>query len=219
MEHSLDRRDLQKRRIMRYFIEATVEIIDKEGLKGVTIRKVADIAGYNSATLYNYFDDLNHLLFMATLTYVNEYIAALPSYIGHVKNAEEMYLSVWDCFLDYSFQQPSIYRTWFFSKLKSSVELYVQQFYSLYPLDNKKFPPEIQRMFLTASARQRTRILIDDCISQGFINPKYAEPIVDITLSTLETLLIRVEEGNIQAGPGKEKCREYIHMIYSKMRR
>ena len=47
------KKDLQKKRIMIYFIDATNLIIEKEGLDAVTLRKVADLAGYNSATIYN----------------------------------------------------------------------------------------------------------------------------------------------------------------------
>lgn len=39
----------------KYFVDATAEIIEEEGVENVTIRKVADRAGYNSATIYNYF--------------------------------------------------------------------------------------------------------------------------------------------------------------------
>lgn len=52
---NLDKKFKQRVRMIKYFIDATIEIIEKEGYEGVTIRKVADIAGYNSATIYNYF--------------------------------------------------------------------------------------------------------------------------------------------------------------------
>ena len=48
----------------KYFVDATAEIIEEEGLENVTIRKVADKAGYNSATIYNYFSEISHLLFL-----------------------------------------------------------------------------------------------------------------------------------------------------------
>lgn len=213
-----EKRMIQKQRIMRYFIEAAVEIINEEGIESVTIRKVADVAGYNSATLYNYFDDLNHLLFMAALTFVNEYIEALPDYIKYVKNAEEMYLQVWDCFLDYAFLQPSIYNIWFFSELKNSVSVYVSQFYELYPFDIKRFPKEIRKMLKTASARNRSRVLLDDCVQEGFVNPNRVDAIIDITHSVLRTILNDVEKKNLLPGEGKEKCREYIHLAYNKIK-
>lgn len=47
----------------QYFIEATAAIIEEEGYDHITIRKIADKAGYNSATIYNYFSELSHLTF------------------------------------------------------------------------------------------------------------------------------------------------------------
>ena len=68
-----EKKQIQKARIIHYFIEAAVKIIDEEGIEGVSIRKVADIAGYNSATLYNYFDDLPHLLLCLPYIYGSVY--------------------------------------------------------------------------------------------------------------------------------------------------
>ena len=57
---NLDNKELQRKRMITYFVEATCKIIDTDGVEAVTVRKVANLAGYNSATLYNYFDNLNH---------------------------------------------------------------------------------------------------------------------------------------------------------------
>ena len=66
---------------MSYFIDATDEIIEEEGIRGVTLRKVADKAKYNSATLYNYFENLDHLIFYAAMKHVKDYALALNTYL------------------------------------------------------------------------------------------------------------------------------------------
>jgi len=58
----MDRKEIQKQRMMTYFINAAKEIIKEEGVKGVTARKVGEKAGYSYATLYNYFKDIKALL-------------------------------------------------------------------------------------------------------------------------------------------------------------
>ena len=45
--------DIKRKRIMIYFIEATQKLIRTEGMDSLSIRKIANTAGYNSATLYN----------------------------------------------------------------------------------------------------------------------------------------------------------------------
>ena len=54
----MDKLDIKKKRVMMYFIEATQELILNEGIENLSIKKIAEKAGYNTATIYNYFEDL-----------------------------------------------------------------------------------------------------------------------------------------------------------------
>jgi AcrR family transcriptional regulator len=57
-------REIQEQRMRQYFIAATREILKGEGLRAVNVRAVSERAGYSFATLYNYFKDLNELIFI-----------------------------------------------------------------------------------------------------------------------------------------------------------
>ena len=57
-------KELQESRMRTYFLEATQEILKSEGLKALSVRSIADRAGYSYATLYNYFRDINELIFL-----------------------------------------------------------------------------------------------------------------------------------------------------------
>lgn len=59
----MNKKEIQEERVRRYFIDATKAIIKGEGIRGVSVRSVADHAGYSFATIYNYFRDVNILLF------------------------------------------------------------------------------------------------------------------------------------------------------------
>lgn len=53
-----------KRNLMtkKVFIDAAKALLIDQGVYNVSVRKVADLAGYSYATIYNYFEDLNELL-------------------------------------------------------------------------------------------------------------------------------------------------------------
>ena len=53
----MDKLDIKKKRVMMYFIEAIQELILNEGIENLSIKKIAKKAGYNIATIYNYFED------------------------------------------------------------------------------------------------------------------------------------------------------------------
>ena len=75
----MDRKEIQTRRIKNFFIEAACEIIENEGVSAVTVRKVADKAGYHYSTTYNYFQDLPYLIAHASLRFA---VGAQKSAIG-----------------------------------------------------------------------------------------------------------------------------------------
>jgi AcrR family transcriptional regulator len=57
-----DKQSIKSQRVKSYFIEAAKNIIATEGAENVSVRKVAEQAGYTFTTIYNYFKDLNELL-------------------------------------------------------------------------------------------------------------------------------------------------------------
>ncbi|MDP4092633.1 MAG: TetR/AcrR family transcriptional regulator, partial [Bacillota bacterium] len=60
-------KELQKSRMKKYFIDAAKEILVNEGVSNVSVRKVGEVTGYSYATIYNYFKNLDHLLWCTGL--------------------------------------------------------------------------------------------------------------------------------------------------------
>jgi AcrR family transcriptional regulator len=65
-------KELQEQRMRGYFIEAAKNLIKGEGIRSVSVRAVADHAGYSFATMYNYFRDLNELIFLCVQDFQEE---------------------------------------------------------------------------------------------------------------------------------------------------
>ena len=97
---------IQRSRMWKYFIEATVEIIETEGIHQVTIRKVADRAGYNSATIYNYFNEQSHLIFFASMKMLKSYVEDVTTNMARGQNSYEKYMLAWECMCKHSFEKP-----------------------------------------------------------------------------------------------------------------
>ena len=63
---------LRRERTRDMYVDIACELIRAQGVSAVTIRNVSDKAGYNSATLYSYFDNLQHLLLCAQIKFEDE---------------------------------------------------------------------------------------------------------------------------------------------------
>ena len=83
--------NIKRKRVMILFIEAAEKMLRESGLASVSIRKVASEVGYNSATLYNYFEDLEHLILFASVRYLREYVASLQKALTNDMSAYDKY--------------------------------------------------------------------------------------------------------------------------------
>ncbi|MCW3489702.1 TetR/AcrR family transcriptional regulator [Dethiobacter alkaliphilus] len=114
----MDKKAIQRRRMERYLIDAAKTIIRDEGVEAVTVRKVADLAGYSYTTMYNYFTDLNELLWYVAADFLDEIIELLEN-AGqrHPHDGVEALKEGYRAYINYFLENPTIYRFTFFAKL------------------------------------------------------------------------------------------------------
>lgn len=211
----LDKKEIQRTRIMRYFIDATVQIMKEEGIEHVTIRKVADIAGYNSATIYNYFQELSHLIFFAGMTFLKKYTDALPEYMAKGENSLEKYLLTWECFCKYSFAEPKIYSAIFSSNLGAQPEELLQNYYTIFPMDIIELPEEFLPMVLESNLSKRGRVALEKSVKEGLIKEEHAEELNEMAVLMWQGMLTLLLNNRRTYTPEEavEKTMKYIRKI------
>lgn len=204
---------LQRKRMMLYFINATEEIIDETGFNSVKLRNVAKRAGFNSATLYNYFENLDHLLFYAAMRNIKDYALALNTYLIDAKNAMDIFLKVWECFCDYAYDKPEIYNAIFFPNLDKHFEDYVVEYYKFFPEDLVSNDENISTMLLKSDINERGQTTVIKCVDEGYIRPEDANKLNDMTLLIFEGMLKRVLNNKISYDDARNNTMEYIKSI------
>lgn len=184
----MDGKSIQKKRTMAYFIDAVDKIISEEGIEQVTLRKVAKTAGYNSATLYNYFDNLEHLLIFASMKHLKIYNDLLPTYLNSANNAVERYLSIWRCFCHCSFRQPKIYTIIFLSEFSNSLNSIIKNYYEIFPEELEAIPI-LENIFLQDSLSNGNTYMLSDCVKEGYIDKNDVSDISDMSLLLYKSMI------------------------------
>jgi len=189
----MNNKEIQRKRMLTYFIEAAKKIIEEEGLQAVTIRKVADMAGYNSATLYNYFENLNHLMFFASMKYLSEYAESLKEFTKESKNSLETYINVWRCFCYHSFRRPEIYYNIFFSEFSNTkLNLSIKTYYSIFPEELSEECRDVFPMLLEDDFLIRDLEYLKPAAEEGLIREEDLEEISDMCVLVYEGMLSRM---------------------------
>ena len=198
----MDKLNIKKRRVMMYFIEATQELILNEGIENLSIKKIADTAGYNTATIYNYFEDLEELILYSSIDYLKIYLKDLKSEIKSNMKAIEMYETIYKVFVHHSFEKPEIFHTLFFGKYSYKLEKIIKKYYEIFPDDITGQTDITKSVLVEGNIHNRDLPVIKQMIKEGSIleeeAPYIMEAIVRIHQSYLENILQQREKISLE---------------------
>jgi AcrR family transcriptional regulator len=109
----MERKEIQTQRMKGYFVQATKEILKGEGLRGISVRNVAEQAGYSYATLYNYFRDIKELIFVCVQDFQDECKEGIRVETKDYPNGIEKLKSIIKSYTKYFIQYPGIFELFF----------------------------------------------------------------------------------------------------------
>ncbi len=173
---------IKKKRVMSYFIEAAAKIMETDGVDTLTIRSVAAEAGYNSATMYNYFENLDELKEWAAIRCITPYFKECCNVLAERRNSLETLIGIWTIYCRYAFEKPQLYSYIFFSDQSENIQENLAQYSRIYPdwlgcdLEN----PRISRFVKSRSTRERCLYLVEMCIDEGYFRKEDQERLNNI---------------------------------------
>lgn len=170
-------KDEQKAKNAVCFIKATQELIDTEGLDKLSIRKIAEKAGFHNSTIYLYFKDLQHLILLASLKHFAEYNHTLAEYSRQQRSPEESFFAIWEAFGKTVLQNPPIFYNFFFGKYSQNLIPIIRQYYELFPEEKEEYSKEIESMYYGNSIQER-------CLQ--ILAPLADHPTVRVTSDNME---------------------------------
>ena len=141
---------------MTQFIRAAREIIDSEGIEKISIRKIAELTGMNSATMYLYFPDADVLTTMALMSYLENYCRALAVDLPQMKTPEDLLFYSWEIFSQYAFQNPKVFYHIFFYKHTMDMNEIVERYYKLFPEQLKNIQGDVLDMLREGNLTDRS---------------------------------------------------------------
>lgn len=155
-----------KTETMIRFIEATQSIIDTEGLEHVSVRKIAERAGYHNSTIYLYFENADQLILLATLKHFTDYSKALAQLSTQNLSPMESFYMVWSFFGKTVFQKPRIFYNFFFGKYSDNLEEIMTLYYSLFPDEREEYTADIEAMYYGKNITLRSQHLLNSIVGE-----------------------------------------------------
>lgn len=184
-------KDGEKRKNAIAFVEATQALIDSEGLEKISIRKIAEKAGFHNSTIYLYFKDANQLILLASLKHFREYSRKLAEYSTMIASPTDKFLAVWQAFGETVFARPHIFRNFFFGKYSNNLTPIITQYYQLFPEEKTAYTKEIQEMYYGGNILDRCLQILKPltALESTLVTEENLELVNTITVACLKQLL------------------------------
>lgn len=104
-----ERQNLKSQRVKAYFIQAAKEMVLAEGARNLSIRKVAERAGYAVTTLYQYFLGLDELLQETKRVMIGDILADMKGEKAELNSASADIRRFCRVYMAYFVERPNVY--------------------------------------------------------------------------------------------------------------
>lgn len=152
------------------YIQKTREIIDKEGVGAVSIRRIAKEMGCSSASLYRHFENLTELLYLAEIHTLTGYINRLNEAEKGWTNIWDYYVGIWDCYSREAFRHPVAYNLLFLQFENDKLNVSFKEYYKMFPEELKDTNQFFMEMIETTDFMGRDFEICKKCIAEGVLD-------------------------------------------------
>ncbi|MGN0204222.1 MAG: TetR family transcriptional regulator [Coprococcus sp.] len=202
----------------RKYVEATAEIIAREGTGGINIRRVAEAAGCTSAVLYKHFENKDHLVILGSIRFLEPYIIQFME-ISKRKdlNSIQMDLLFWKAYIYEAFRNKAIYEMLFFGKYKNMLEEYIFEYYQMFPDFLGQVDGYMVSVIFNSNLVERDLIRLRRAANEGLITMEDATTLSRLCTPVFHGMLIQYPDTGLSENDlvyAAEDCYQLIHSLF-----
>lgn len=191
-------KNIKKRRVIRYFINAARNIARENGLSAITIRSVAERAGYNSATLYNYFENLDQLLAFTCIDILIDLVQKCSEIEKTDMDTLDKYILSWKVHCSVSFHDPAIYAYVYFSENAERIKESFAEYFDWFPEKAENIAAKTLQSYLAETLYEQEKYAIGLSVAKGYFTEKDGDDIVTLGWLLYRSLLLNFTLPNNQ---------------------
>lgn len=137
------------------FVAAARQLALEQGMGNLSVRKIGERAGYHNSTIYTYFKDEERLLSLACVPFFADYARSLVRLRRSALSVYGTFFSVWEYLCASAFQQPDVFRLFFFGRYSGDLPELIDRYFELFPEEKNEYAPVLDEMYCGANFEER----------------------------------------------------------------
>lgn len=163
----------------KHIIRCAYTVLRRDGAADFSVRQVAHECGCSVSGLYRHFSGREELLLYASLLCLEPYLKELSELVYSSPNSISSYFQVERLFASYSFSQPDLFYTIYFSSSEASLDSVFRGSYNLFESSPEGILEySFGRGFVEGGVEGRNMAMLEICLKDGFLNIDHDELIM-----------------------------------------
>lgn len=168
---------IRKKRMVGYFIDAYNQLTEED--TPITIRSLAECAGFNSATIYSYFDNLEHVQAYALLRLSSNIWMEASRLNQGEKRPLMCFFNIWQAVSFVAFHQPHMFSCLLTHTNQPYIYEFVDSYMELFGEEYDSYDDKMKSIIHCHSVRERGLAYIRPCVESGVFTASDAVQIFD----------------------------------------
>ena len=193
-------------------IEVTYELLKVYSPEDITIRMIGSAAGCTSTTIYRHFENLDHLITVASVRLLESYIIE----VGGILNAESSPLdalrAMWQSFSVQAFKNVETFEMLFFGRLQKYLNDAIVEYYQMFPSKWWSINGIFTTVFFSNSVEERNLIIVRRAAADGYLSVKDAALLSDLQVSMFHGELLKYRKTYRNPEVAAQGAREFMEM-------
>lgn len=161
--------ELKKARMTRYFIDAVKELAKSQPVFSITLRDIARQAGFNSATLYNYFKNMEQFMAFALMDLTSEMWMENTRREQTITDPMQQYFSLWEVQCRTAFENPNLFLYFFLMDDKQPVYDVGPSYFAIFKERWVQIGPRFRAQLSNASFQKKNQNYLMPCVEAGYL--------------------------------------------------
>lgn len=200
-------------------IFAVHEMLKTTSPELIKIRDVAAAANCNSAIIYRHFDNLDHLILIASIKFLEDYLFDLQDVTRNNTDPLEVEITTWRIFAKYAFMHIEVFDLLFWGKYKENLGDSIYEYYKMFPEQWQHLNGLYTIVFFNNDLQERNRVILDQAANAGYFKPSDVPLLANLQCCFLHGMMMDYKNTYRQPGVPEKAAALFMETLLSLQKR
>ena len=194
-------------------IRAAYTLLEQSSPQELSIRTIASAAGCTTGAAYRHFDSADHLLLVACVKFLEDYMADLNDLLKQNDDPLYQHIEMWRSFGRQAFAHVDVFEMMFWKASEEELNDAIFTYYQEFPESWRKLSGFQVMVFFSSSLSERNLLTLNRLMAGYKVSQQTVNMISDIEIYAFHGLLMEYRDCYREPGKAAEGLARYMEML------